>query len=189
MAYIKELKATVIIWLIIYAIKTGRVSCECENLKNVFGTFTSFAPIPKTVCDVKIKTSSVSDHCQPTNGPYCFSLKNEGELQETNGCPLGGPKVECQTVSCNTETKMLKDFSEHLEFLRCGQTTQPNEKAYDSCGPVVVNNFIEFCHNSKTNRQMNCTHTFLPSTSLNASGSTLTFSVDLIDPETQFENS
>ena len=185
MTNIKELKAAVILWLVIYVIKTGTVFCECENLKDVnLGGW-----LPQIICDVKIKTSSESDQCQPSNGPYCFSLKNEGELQESNGCPLGGPKVECQNVSCNTENKTLEEFAKHLDLLTYGQTTQPIEESYDYCRLAVANNSIEFRHNFKINSKMNCTHTFQPSITLNTSGSTLTFSVDLIEPETQFENS
>ena len=183
MANTRELTAAVIIWLIIYAIKTGQVCCECENRNIVDGWH------PWSTCDVEIKTSSKSDQCVPSNGPYCFSLKNEGELREPNGCPLGGPKVECQKYSCNTENKTLEEFAKHLDFLIYGQKTQPNEKFDGSCGPAIVNNSIEFQHNYKIYSQMNCTDTFQPSISLNASGSTLTFSVDLIGPETHLESS
>ena len=185
MANIRELKATVMLWLIIYAITTRKVFCECENPKIVY-----IEPLStQTICDFEIKTSSESDQCQPSNGPYCFSLKNDGELQEPNGCPLGGPKVECQNVSCNTENKALKEFAKHLDLSTNGQINQQNEAgSNDSCGPAVANNSIEFRNNFKKNSQMNCTHAFQPSISLNASGSTLTFSVNLIEPETQLEN-
>ena len=183
MANIRELKATVMLWLIIYAITTRKVFCECENPKIVY-----IEPLStQTICDFEIKTSSESDQCQPSNGPYCFSLKNDGELQEPNGCPLGGPKVECQNVSCNTENKVLKEFAKHLDFLTNGQIYQQNEESYNSCGPAVANNSIEFHQNLNIDSQMNCTHTVQHLISLNASGSTLIFLVDLIEQETQFD--
>ena len=187
MTNIRELESAVKIWLLIYAINTGKIGCECDNPKamNVDGWLDSN---PQTICDVKIKTSSESDQCQPSNGPYCFSLKKEGKLQEPNGCPSGGPKVECKSISCNKENETLEEFAEHLDFLTYEQITQQNEEFYDSCGPAVDNNSIEFHHNSKINSQMNCTQAFQPSITLNTSGSTLMFLVDITEPRTQFEN-
>ena len=187
MTNIRELDAVVTIWLLVYAINTGKIGCECDNPKamNVDGWLYSS---PQTICDVKIKTSSESDQCQPSNGPYCFSLKKEGKLQDPNGGPLGGPKVECQSISCNNKNETLEEFAEHFDFLKYEQITQQNGEFYDSCGPAVLNNSIEFHHNSNISSQMNCTHAFQPSITLNTSGSTLMFLVDVTEPGTKFKN-